>query len=301
MDRIDELIVFTAIVEAGSLVAAARRLRRSSPAVTRSLAALEQRVGVRLIQRTTRQLALTDAGRRLASRARQLVIGYSEAISRVDCNEDVQLRGLLRVTAPSLFGRWHITPIVASFLDAHPGIRVELVLTNRNLDLIEDGLDVAVRIGPLADSSLVARRVGQVRRVLFASPDYLARRGRPHTLRDLKVHEIIFNSDRPVPPVWRFRGSGRDRAVRFTPRFMVTDVEAVLLAAKAGRGIGRALSYQVADDLAAGALVRLLRGLEPPALPVQLVIPTARHMSANVRFFLDHVAKALTALRLIHE
>jgi DNA-binding transcriptional LysR family regulator len=301
MDRIDELIVFTTIIEAGSLIAAARRLRRSSPAVTRSLAALEQRVGMRLIQRTTRQLAPTDAGRRLASRARQLLADYREAIGKGGENRDVTLRGLLRVTAPSLFGRWHVTPIVASFLDAHPGIRIELVLTNRNLDLVEEGLDIAVRIGPLADSNLVTRRVGQVRRVLFASPDYLARRGHPGNLRDLLDHDLIFNSDRPVPPVWRFCAFGRDRAVRFTPRFMVTDVEAVLLAARAGRGIGRALSYQVAEDFSCGALVRMLRQFEPPALPVQLVVPTARHMPPSVRAFLDHATQALAAVRLIHE
>lgn len=301
MDRIDELIVFTVILDAGSLVAAARRLRRSSPAVTRSLAALEQRVGVRLVQRTTRQLAPTEAGRRLASRARQLLADYGEAIGRVDEHQDVPLRGLLRVTAPSLFGRSHVTPIVANFLDAHPGIRIELVLTNRILDLVEEGLDIAVRIGRLADSSLVTRRVGQVRRVLFGSPDYLARRGRPHTLRDLRGHDIVFNSHPRVPPMWRFRASGQDRAVRFTPRFMVTDVEAVLLAAKAGRGLGRALSYQVADDFASGALVRLLRDFEPASLPVQLVVPTARHIPPSVRAFLDDAAQALTALHLIHE
>src|SRR5262245_29773988 len=298
MDRIDELVVFTTILDAGSLIEAARRLRRSSPAVTRTLAALEQRVGARLIQRTTRQLSPTDAGRRLASRARQLLADYGETIGRVDDNQDRGLQGLLRVTAPSLFGRWHVTPIVASFLDAHPGIRIELVLTNRNLDLVEEGLDIAVRIGPLADSGLVARRVGEVRRVLFASPDYLALRGRPRTLRDLMVHDLIFNSTRPVSPVWRFRASGRDRAVRFTPRFMVTDIEAVLLAARAGRGIGRGLSYQVADDFASGTLVRLLGDYEPPTLPVQLVVPTARHMPPSVRAFLDHAAQALSALRL---
>lgn len=301
MDRIDELIVFTTILDAGSLAAAGRRLRRSSPAVTRSLAGLEQRVGVRLIQRTTRRLTATDAGRRLGSRARQLVADYAEAIGKGNENQHVPLRGLLRVTAPSLFGRWHVAPIVASFLDAHPGIRIELVLTNRNLDLVEEGLDVAVRIGPLADSSLVKLRVGQVRRVLLASPDYLARRGRPRNLKDLSRHDIIFNSDRPVPPMWRFRVSGRDRTVRFTPRFMVTDVETVLLAARGGRGIGRALSYQVADDFASGALVRLLRDFEPPALPVQLVVPSTRNMPASVRAFLDHAGQALSVVRRIHE
>ena len=151
--------------------------------MTRSLAALEARVGARLVQRTTRRLMPTAAGRRLASCARQLLADYEQATRTGREEQDAPLDGVLRVTAPSLFGRWHIAPLVSNFLDAHPGVRVELVLTNRNLDLVEEGLDVAVRIGPLTESGLIARRVGQVRWVLFASPDYVARRGRP---RDAK-------------------------------------------------------------------------------------------------------------------
>lgn len=168
MVRLDELLVFTTILDAGSLAEAARRLRRSSPAVTRSLAALEDRIGVRLVQRTTRKLAPTEAGRQLATSARKLLAEYSEATGDVSANLDAPLQGLLRVTAPSLFGRWHVTPLVTSFLQAHPGIRIELVLTNSTLDLIEEGFDVAVRIGQLADSRLVARRVADVREVLIA-------------------------------------------------------------------------------------------------------------------------------------
>jgi DNA-binding transcriptional LysR family regulator len=301
MDRLDELIVFTTILDAGSLAGAARRLRRSPPSVTRSLAAIEQRAGARLVQRTTRQLAPTDAGRRLAARARQLIADYREAMGRGDEQRKTELRGMLRITAPTLFGRWHITPIVTSFLDLHSGIRVELVLTNHNLDLIKDGLDVAVRIGPQTKAGLVVRRVGQVRLVLFASPNYLAQRGRPRALGDLMAHDIVYDSHRPSPPIWRFRGSGRDRVVRLKPRLMVSDVEAVLLAIKAGRGLGRALSYQVAEDFASGALIRLLPEFEPAARPVQLVVPTARHMLPAVRAFVDHAAGLLRALPVIHE
>jgi DNA-binding transcriptional LysR family regulator len=301
MDRLDQLIVFTAIVDAGSLAAAARRLRRSSPAVTRSLAALEELVGLRLVERTTRRLAPTEAGLRLAERARHLLAEYADAVGKVKENRDAPLEGLLRVTAPSLFGRWHVTPLAASFLDAHPRMRIELVLTNRNLDLIEEGLDAAVRIGPLSESGLVARRVGEVRLVACASPDYLARRGRPRTPKDLIKHDIVFDSHRPSPIIWRFRASGRDQLVRIKPRLMVTDVEAVLLAVKAGHGIGRALSYQVADDFCSGALVPLLPQFEPLPLPVHLVVPTARHMPPRVRAFLDHVSPALSALRVIHQ
>src|SRR6516164_714861 len=158
MDRLDELIVFTTILDAGSLAGAARRLRRSPPSITRSLAAIEERAGVRLVQRTTRQLAPTEAGRRLAARARRLIADYHETIGREDEKLRTELRGLLRITAPTLFGRWHVTPIVASFLDLHPRIRIELVLTNRNLDLIKEGLDLAVRTAKRSRSCDPPRR-----------------------------------------------------------------------------------------------------------------------------------------------
>jgi DNA-binding transcriptional LysR family regulator len=301
MDRFDELVVFTAILDSGSLTAAARRLRRSSPAVTRTLAALEQRAGTRLIERTTRRLSPTEAGQRLARQARQLLADYGDALQNLKQKRDAPLQGLLRVTAPSLFGRWHIIPLIASFQDAHPGMRVEVVLTNRDLDLVAEGLDVAVRIGPLTRSGLIAQRVGKVRRVVFASPHYIERRGRPRTLTDLRRHDIVFNSHRPIAAEWRFRVSGRDRAVRFVPKLMVSEIEGVLFAVRAGRGIGRALSYQVADDLASGTLVRLLREFEPPARPVHLVVPSARHMPPTVRAFLDHAARGLDTLSVIHD
>lgn len=301
MDRLDELRVFTAILDVGSLAAAARQLRRSPPAVTRSLAALEQRAGVRLIQRTTRQLAATEAGLRLASRARELLADYAHALSRATERGQSPLQGLLRVTAPVPFGTRHVTPLVASFLDAHPEVRIELVLSNADLDLIKGRFDVAVRIGPLSDSRLVARRVGQVHRVLCASPDYLARRGRPRTPKDLRKHDIISTGPpRPSGLIWRFRASGRDHAVRVTPRLMVTEPLAMLVALRSGLGIGRALSYQVADDLSSGSLVRVLPEFAQPTRPVQLVVPTTRHMPPGVRAFLDHAERVLDHLAVIH-
>jgi DNA-binding transcriptional LysR family regulator len=300
MDRLDELIVLTTILEAGSLAAAARRLRRSPPAITRSLAALEGRVGARLFQRTSRRLAPTAAGRRLAARARQLLEDYEQTIDMAEEKRDAPLHGLLRVTAPILFGRPYISPLIRAFLEAHPGVRAELVLVNRNLNLIEENLDVGVRIGPLAEHGLIARRVGQVRPVLSASPDYIARRGRPRTPKDLVKHDIVLISQPIRPDEWRFQVSGREQVVRLAPRFMVTDVDAALAAARAGGGITRALSYQVAEDHASGALVRLLREFELPAWPVHLVFPTARHMPRTVRAFLDVAAPALDALKVIN-
>jgi len=301
MDRLDELRVFTAILEAGSLAAAARQLRRSPPAVTRLLATLEQRAGVRLIQRTTRQLSATEAGRRLAARARELLADYAHALSQVTERGQAPLQGLLRVTAPVPFGTWHVVPLVASFLDAHPEIRIELVLSNTNLDLIKERFDVAVRIGPMSDSRLVARGVGQVRRVLCASPDYLARRGRPRTPTDLRKHDIISTGpSRPSGLIWRFRASGKDHPIRVMPRLIVTEPLAMLVALRSGHGIGRALSYQVADDLPSGSLVRVLREFELPTRPVQLVVPTTRHLPPSVRAFLDHAERVLDHLAVIH-
>jgi DNA-binding transcriptional LysR family regulator len=298
MDRLDELAVFVAILDEGSLAAAGRKLRRSPPAVTRALAVLEDRVGARLLERTTRRSRPTEAGRRLADHARQVLAGYGEAVREVAA---APVRGVLRVTAPLVFGRRHVTPIVASFLDAYPGIRVELVLSDRNLPLIEDGLDVALRIGPLADASLIVRKVGEVRRVVVASPSYLAGRPAPRTPADLVRHDVVFTatSGRPVALAWRFGEPGHGPVVPLVPRLIVNEVDAMLLAVRAGRGIGRPLSYQVADDLASSALVRLLADDEPPPLPVQLVVPSARHLSPKTRSFVDHAARALATLGVI--
>src|SRR5436190_1701574 len=291
MDRLDELTALVTILEAGSLAAAGRKLRRSPPAMTRLLAALEERVGARLIERTSRRLTATEAGRRLGEQARQILAGYGEAL-REGGAEVVQ--GELRVTAPLVFGRRHVTPIVTSFLDAFPGMRVDLVLDDRALDLVGQGLDVAIRIGRLGDSSLVARRVGEVRRLLVASPAYLETRGAPRSPADLSRHDVITSA-----PEWRFRRSGRDQVVRLRPRLTVNEVDAMLIAVRAGRGIGRPLSYQVADDLASHSLVRLLPEFEPQALPVQLVTPSARHLAPKTRAFLDHAVRSFAGLEVI--
>ncbi len=296
MDRLDELAVLVAILDGGSLAAAARRLRRSAPAITQILAALEERVGARLVERTTRRAAPTEAGRRLAEAARAVLGNYADAVR--DANE-TPLRGLVRVTAPVNFGRRHVTPLVASFLDAHPEVQVELVLADRNLDLVEEGLDAAVRIGPLAESSLIARRVGAVRRMLVASPAYIGSHGAPERPSALAGHATIFTASRAMPVQWRFHEGGRTRTVRLAPRLVVNDVEAALVAARAGLGIATALSYQVADDLASGALTSLLPDCEPPALPVHLVTPGGRHMAPRLRAFLDHAARALARLGVI--
>jgi DNA-binding transcriptional LysR family regulator len=196
MDRLDELAVFLAVLEAGSLAGAARRLRRSPPAVTRILAGLEERTAARLVERTTRALAPTEAGRHLAEQARRLLADYDEAMRMA--GGDRIPRGPVRVTAPVVFGQRHVTPLVTGFLTAHPGVRMELHLSDRNVDLVEEGLDVAVRIGVLPDSGLVVRRVGEVRRMLVASPGYLAAHGTPAGPADLAGHDVMFTASRPA-------------------------------------------------------------------------------------------------------
>ncbi len=296
MDRLDELSTFIAVIETGSLAAAARRLRRSPAAVTRTLAALEGRIGARLIERTTRRLAVTAAGRRLADEARAVLAAYETAMAREEAGP---LRGVLRISAPLVFGRRHVAPLVGRFLDAHPQLAAELVLNDRNLDLVDEGLDVALRIGDLADSSLVVRKVGEVRRLVTAAPAYLAGRPQPARPADLASHEIVYASTQPGPTEWRFDGRAGRETVRLPPRLMVNAIEAAVAAAVEGRGVCRLFSYQVADELADGRLVRLLEDWEPPPIPVQLVTASARLMPPRVRAFLDFAAAELSALAVI--
>lgn len=293
MDRLDELEIFVAVIQHGSLASAARKLRRSAPAITRAIAALEQRFGARLIERTTRRLAPTQAGLRLAESARVLLNDYQLALQDT---AETQLSGMLRITSPVQFGRKHVAPVVLAFLERYPQMQIEMLLSDRNLDLIDEGLDVAIRIGHLEDSSKVARRLGDVRRITVASPAYLARRGQPETPDQLSFHDTIVGTLRPTVGEWRF-GSGKNtERVRLTPRLLLNDIETQLLAARAGQGIARLLSYQVADDLAAGTLVRLLQAYEPLPLPVQLMANTTRRMPHKVRVFWDFAYQELSRI-----
>uniref|UniRef100_UPI0035C719CB LysR family transcriptional regulator n=1 Tax=Serratia quinivorans TaxID=137545 RepID=UPI0035C719CB len=296
MDRLDELAIFVAVIQHGSLAAAGRKLRRSAPAVTRAIASLEQRFGARLVERTTRRLAPTEAGLRLAERAHLLLHEYQAAVLDT---ADTQLSGLLRITSPVQFGRKHVAPVVMAFLDLYPQMQIEMVLNDRNLDLIDEGLDVAVRIGHLQDSSRVARRLGQVSRVTVASPAYLALRGEPSEPAQLVDHDTIVGTQRASLREWRFGPQENGDRVRLTPRLLLNEVETQLLAARAGKGIARLLSYQVADDLAAGTLVRLLPAFEPLPMPVQLVAQNSQRMPLKVRTFWDYAWQELSQLAQI--
>jgi DNA-binding transcriptional LysR family regulator len=296
MDRLDELAVFVAILDAGSLNGAARQLRRSPPSVTRALAGLEARLGTRLIERTTRRLVPTESGRRFNADARRALAAYAEAIQPT---AESAPRGLLRITAPLIFGRRHVTPVVASFLDAYPAIQAELSLADRYLDLLEEGLDIALRIGPAVETLPRPHRLGEVRRIVVASRDYIARQGEPRIPADLTRHVVVNVIGRSTTSSeWRFRAGRHERVAHLAPRLTLNEIEAALVAVRAGHGITRVLSYQVAEEIAAGTLVRLLRDYEPPPLPVTLVTASAEP-PARVRVFLEYAVPLLSALPVV--
>lgn len=294
MDRLDELALLVAILDGGTFAAGARKIQRSPASATRILSELEARLGTRLIERTTRQLVPTDAGRRLAQYARRLLADFDEAINDIT-GEACIPRGSLRISAPLVFGRRHIAPVVRDFLATHSEIEVELVLTNRIVDVVEEEIDVALRIGHLANSSLIARQVAQVRRTVVASPEYLARHGIPTRLSDLDSHEIVLQSTDAGRPDWQFDVPGKGvKALKPRARFIVNQAETAIEAALTGYGLIRVLSYQVADELADGTLMRVLQDFEPAPLPVNLVYTSKRFMPLRTRTFIDFAADSFS-------
>lgn len=289
MDQLDAMRNFVAIGEKGSLSAAARSLGVPVASVSRKLAALERHVGARLVARSTRRVALTPAGQRYATRCKEILASLASADAELSDRRS-GLRGLLSIAAPLAFGRLHVLPIVYDLLRDEPHLDVRLSLSDRNVDLIEERMDVAVRIGPLSDSTLTAMRVGSVRRILCASPAYLAARGAPTTLEDLAAHECIAVTTLGPGDRWTFAGG---RRVTLRARLGVSSNEAVVDAAIAGVGIARVLSYQAEAAIAAGTLVRLLDAFEPPALPVQLLHGEGRTPSPALRAFLALAGRRL--------
>lgn len=281
--------VFVRVVEDGSFAAAGRSLQMSPPSVTRAVASLESHVGARLLTRTTRRIALTETGTRYVEDCRRILgdVAEAEALAAGSFARPV---GTLNVTAPVEFGRRHVLPVLGDFLDRHPTVRGRALLLNRVVDLVEEGLDVAVRIGPLPDSSLRAIRVGHVRRVTVAAPAYLAEHGAPDIPDDLVHHDVLAVTSSSAPTLkWRFA----DQHVTVSPRLCCNEIAGVLEWAVAGRGITRLLSYQVYDAIAAGTVRTVLRDHEPPDDPVHLVHPQGRQPSAKLRAFLDFAADAL--------
>ncbi|MES2029261.1 MAG: LysR family transcriptional regulator [Pseudomonadota bacterium] len=290
MDRIEAMTVFVAVADLQGFAPAARKLGLSASAVTRMVAALEERLGARLLQRTTRSVMLTDVGARYLQRARQILADIEEAEGSAQA-ERAQPNGRLVVSAPVGFGRLHVTPLISAYLQRYPDVSGELRLTDRMVSLVEDGIDVAVRIGHLPDSSLVVRHVGSMPRIVVASPDYLARRGEPKTPEDIAKHDTIQFGAIASAPEWRFVQDGDDIRITHMPRFTTDVADAAIWHAEHGGGLTRVLAYQAADALTAGRLKRVLMRFEPPAVPIHIVYPTSRLLSAKVRVFIDLAAE----------
>ena len=292
LDRFNAMQTYVRVVEGGSLSAAARQQGRSLAAVSRAISELEQRLGVRLLHRSTRRLVLTEAGLAYHDAARRILAEVEETESGIGA-ERTMPRGLLTVTAPLLFGRMHVAPVLIGYLAANGGVTAQLTLTDRNVNLVEEGIDVAVRIGRLPDSSLVARPLGEIAQVVCASPAYLMRHGTPATPEALASHACLRIASLNPGRDWAFRRGGRDLRVAVAGPLACNVVEPAVDAAIAGHGLVRALSYQVAAPLAAGALVRVLVAFEPEPLPVAAVYLSPRLLAARVRGFLDALAAAL--------
>jgi DNA-binding transcriptional LysR family regulator len=290
MDRLSAMQAFAAVAELQGFAPAARRLAVSASAVTRMVAALEERLGVRLLQRTTRSVTLTDAGARYLDRVRRILAEVDEAEDSAQA-EQARPIGRLVVSAPTLFGRMHVSPLMCQYLSAHPSVTGELLLADRMVNLVEEGIDLALRIGQLGDSSLIVRRAGETRRVLVASPAYLANHDEPHVPQDLAKHRVI--QFLPLAPTleWTFRAAaqagGGDVRVNVMAHYVTNSVDAALWHAEQDGGLTLALSYQVVESVAAGRLRLVLTEHEPPPLPIQWVYPTSRLLSAKVRTFID--------------
>jgi DNA-binding transcriptional LysR family regulator len=288
MDRIDAMQAFVAVADLQGFAPAARKLGLSPSGVTRLVAALEDRLGARLLQRTTRSVTLTDVGTRYLERARRILADVEEAEASAE-GERTRPSGRLVVSAPVGFGRLHVSPVMSAYLKRYPEVLGELRLADRIVNLVEDGVDLAVRIGHLPDSSLVARHVGEMRRIVVASSDYLRQRGEPDTPEAIASHETIRFGATTATPDWRFVEDGRDIRVACTPRLTTNSADAAIQYAEQGGGLTRVLAYQAAEAIKAGRLKIVLAKFEQPPLPIHIVYPTSRLLSAKVRTFIDLV------------
>lgn len=293
MDHLDSLRCFVAVAEAQGFAAAARRLGLSAPAMTRAIAALEQRLGVLLLQRSTRSVRLTDTGERFVHDCRRILADLDEAEGAATGVQS-EAQGLLAITASQMFGRLHVAPIAQDFLLAQPKVQLRTLFVDRLVHLLDEGMDVALRIAHLPDSGLTALQVGSLRRVVVASPDYLARHGRPLEPQDLGRHRAIgFSFDGLAAQPWQF-GAGRAQQTVTPPMDWICNLsEVAIAAALAGRGLTRCLAYQVAEPVRSGALTIVLAEHEQPPVPVHIVYPAGRRAPAKVRAFVDFAAERL--------
>lgn len=292
MDRFEAMQTLVAAVDEGSLSAASRALGTPLPTVSRRVADLEAHLGAQLLIRTSRKLVLTEAGEAFVGAARRLLADLGEA-ERMAAGEYRAPRGELLVTAPAMFGKLHVAPLVRDFLRAYPEVSVRLVLADQMLEFAENKLDIAIRIGRLPDSELIASKVGRVQWIVCASPGYLAQRGTPQVPEDLAAHACITFSGLPDPRAWMF-GSGRDtQVVKITPRLAVNTADVMIDAAEDGIGLARVMSYQAAAAIQANRLVPVLRAFAPEAAPVHVLHPSQRVQPLKRRAFLDFVTPRL--------
>lgn len=293
MDRLEAMRVFVAVAESGGFARAARRLSMSPPAVTRAVAAIEERVGAKLLARTTRVVKLTDAGGQYLVDCKRILGEVDEAEARAGEGQ-VGLRGSLTVTAPVMFGERFVAPILLDFLALNPAVTARALLMDRVVDLLDEGIDVAIRIASLGEqSSDYALRVGAVRRVVCASPAYFAEHGMPRVPADLEKHRAIVYSQSEVPLDWRFEVAPKVESIRPRSALVVNSTAITVAAAVAGRGLTLALSYQVKREVERGELLIALEGFEPAPIPVHVVYRDGPRASARVRAFARFAAERL--------
>ncbi|MBC3468435.1 LysR family transcriptional regulator [Pseudomonas sp. RW10S2] len=294
MDHIHLMKVFVAVGELESFAGAARRLDMSPAAVTRAVSALEERLGVKLLLRTTRSVRLTEAGGRYLEDCRSILASIAEA-NEAAAGVNATPKGELAVTAPILFGKKFVMPSIVRYLQQYPEVDVSAYFLDRVVNMVEEGMDVAVRIGQLPDSGLKALRVGKVRRMLCASPDYLARHGVPTHPSDLHEHVVIATTNLSPRAGWRFGLTDEPTMVRMKPRLTVTSNDGAIAAACAGLGIARLLSYQVVEEIASGRLQVVLADFEEAPWPIHILHRESKYGSAKVRTFIDMLAADVRA------
>ncbi|MHC8311215.1 LysR family transcriptional regulator [Pseudomonas sp. GT1P32] len=286
MDRLEAMTILVAAVDAGSLSAASRQLRIPLAKVSRRVSDLEEHLGMRLLLRGTRKLVLTDAGHDYVASCRRILEEIAQA-ERTASGEYRAPQGELIISAPAILGCMHVVPVVVEFLRTYSDIRVRLQLTDRNVNLLEEHVDLALRFGELPDSSMIATRVALLRQVLCASPAYLETRGTPMTPDDLASHDCVTYEGFWTGNYWAFGTNTVPQTVRVSSRLVVDSSEAAIIAARAGAGIARAFSYQVDDLVEAGSLVTLLEAYEPAPMPVNLIYPNQNQVPLKLRAFLD--------------
>lgn len=293
MDRLRSLTAFIAVVECGSFVQAARRTHTSNAAISRYIQELETYLGVRLLQRSTRKIALTDIGRDYYQRIKQILTDLDDADSTVGAN-NASLAGTIRINAPLSFGTRYLAPLWGEFMEQHPSISLDIELTDRRVDLLEEGIDLAIRIGKLADSSLVSRRLATCHSILCAAPSYIAKYGQPKTPEDLSQHQVISFATAVNADAWHlFSPTGEEKIISVKPRMHTNNGDTIRAVVLAGQGIAIQPTFIVAGDIQAGNLVTFLPHWSGPTFGIHALYPSRKHLSLKVKTLIDYLTQQL--------